>query len=260
MSIQDPKSDPQTKSKTISADSLTNSVNNRVTNNDEDRLDSIASSLLPFPPVSDDVMETEIESSNDIASDFINSLSPTEVRHVRLPETDKSRIKKRKKQEIDKTLPAVNDCGVTSGGEGLRSGKPLSSGSLGCGSGIDLGSLMDTNRYDRISQGPFDMIIQTPECSTSSIDPIAIGRLLYSISKKEIIEIKKTGFSRISIQLKSREAANNLISNPILRAKNTMSSFLCLGLLGRALSVMFPSISPTRTFVEGLTAAWLSPR
>ncbi|KMQ89364.1 hypothetical protein RF55_11020 [Lasius niger] len=35
----------------------------------------------------------------------------------------------------------------------------------------------------------------------------------------DIVEIRKIGYSKINVQLKSREAANNLVTNPILKAK-----------------------------------------
>lgn len=81
---------------------------------------------------------------------------------------------------------------------------------------LDFSFLSEINKYDR--RGPFDVTIQSPDDSSSSIDPINIGRLLYSISKKDIVEIRKIGYS-INVQLKSREAANNLVTNPILKAK-----------------------------------------
>lgn len=75
------------------------------------------------------------------------------------------------------------------------------------------------NSYDKHCQDPYGVIIQyeTNISSSSSIDPLNIGRLLSSTIKKDILEIKKTGYSKITVQLKFREAANNLINNPILK-------------------------------------------
>ncbi|KAL6420986.1 hypothetical protein ACFW04_014032 [Cataglyphis niger] len=47
-----------------------------------------------------------------------------------------------------------------------------------------------------------------------------MGRLLSSTLKKDIIEIKKLAFSKISVLFNSRKTANNLINNPILKSKN----------------------------------------
>ncbi|XP_029678409.1 uncharacterized protein LOC115244683 [Formica exsecta] len=220
MSIQDPTRDPAFKTNLLTTDALTVTVNSILTNNDEDKLDLIASSLPPFPPESDDVMEAEmkIEPNNNILPVLRDILPIGEDCGIQPLETAKPKTKKRKKLEKEKAPLFTNDGNETSGGDGLRQGKPSPSDPLFNKDGLDLSSLMDANRYDRTSQDPYDVIIQTPEGSPSSIDPIAVGRFLYSISKKDIVDIKKTGFSKISIQLKSREAANNLISNPILKA------------------------------------------
>jgi len=71
------------------------------------------------------------------------------------------------------------------------------------------------------SLGPFDVIVQKDKENnhSSPIDPLAVGRLLYTTNKNDILEIKKVGFSKINIRLKSREAANGLISNCILKEK-----------------------------------------
>lgn len=104
-------------------------------------------------------METEIESINDIAFILKDTFSPSEVRDAQPVETNKPKNKKRKKWKKDKALPATNDGNWTSGEDGLHPGKPLSSGSLGNKNWLDFMSLTDTNRYDRTSQGPFDVII-----------------------------------------------------------------------------------------------------
>ncbi|KMQ85097.1 phosphopentomutase [Lasius niger] len=53
---------------------------------------------------------------------------------------------------------------------------------------------LESNRYDNISRGPFDVVIQT-EHSSTSIDPICVSRLLYSIFKKGIVKTRKIGYS-----------------------------------------------------------------
>lgn len=48
---------------------------------------------------------------------------------------------------------------------------------------------------------------------------MTIGRLLSSSFRKDIIEIKKSGHSRVSVHFKNYDTANNLINNPILKLK-----------------------------------------
>ncbi|XP_070169699.1 uncharacterized protein [Polyergus mexicanus] len=78
------------------------------------------------------------------------------------------------------------------------------------------------NRYTKSCQGPFEIVIMSTEAANTSIHPLTVGHLLSSTLKKDI-EIKKLGFSKISAQFKSREAANNLINNPILNANNLIA-------------------------------------
>ncbi|XP_070169673.1 uncharacterized protein [Polyergus mexicanus] len=79
------------------------------------------------------------------------------------------------------------------------------------------------NRYTKSCQGPFEIVITSTGAANTSIHPLTVGRLLSSTLKKDIAEIKKLGFSKISAQFKSREAANNLINNPILNANNLIA-------------------------------------
>jgi len=85
--------------------------------------------------------------------------------------------------------------------------------------------LLSTNAslYDNKSSGPFDIIIQKVNDKnipkSSSIDPLAIGRLLYFSNKNDILELKKIGYSKINIRFKTWEAANNLTLNQILKDK-----------------------------------------
>lgn len=80
-----------------------------------------------------------------------------------------------------------------------------------------------TNRYSKSSQGLFEIVITSTGTVNTSIHPLTVGRLLSSTLKKDIIEIKKLGFFKISAQFKSREAANNLINNPILNSNNLIA-------------------------------------
>jgi len=84
-------------------------------------------------------------------------------------------------------------------------------------------SLPLNNKYDKHCQGPFDVFIQPDSGGSSSIDPLFVGRLLSSTIRKDISEIKKVGYSKLLVQFNSREAANNLIHNPILKSKNLIA-------------------------------------
>lgn len=138
-------------------------------------------------------METEVEFSNNVttnipsASSVLKGSSPSsEACDIPRFKANKTKISNKRKKIERNILPSsVSNRNETSEDCPI-SGRPL------CGkSELDLLIFSDTNRYDRTLQGPFDVIIQSPENSTSLIDPIAIGRLLFSISKKEIVEIKK---------------------------------------------------------------------
>ncbi|CAL1689688.1 unnamed protein product [Lasius platythorax] len=130
---------------------------------------------------------------------------------------DVVRTKNSKHKIIEKKISSASTEAGNELSEGNRpeSGRP-SSRPLDGSNVFDF--LLESNRYDRTSRGPFDVVIQA-ENSSSSIDPISVGRLLYSISKKDIVEIRKISFSKINFQLKSREAANNLIYHSILKTK-----------------------------------------
>lgn len=80
-------------------------------------------------------------------------------------------------------------------------------------------SLSTNNRYDVTTRGPYYVIIQSSNELPTSVDPIVVGRLLYTGHNKEIVKLRKVGFSKISIQFKSRDAANSLVSNPVLKEK-----------------------------------------
>lgn len=98
---------------------------------------------------------------------------------------------------------------------------------------------MTSNRYSDQCQGPFDVFIQPVNKDSPSLHPTTVGRILSS-NKQDIVEIKKVGFSKITVQLKSRQAANNLIGNPILKSKNLFAPlYLPFGFKDKALFVAF---------------------
>ncbi|KMQ84221.1 hypothetical protein RF55_18156, partial [Lasius niger] len=80
--------------------------------------------------------------------------------------------------------------------------------------------------------GPFDVFVQSNSKESTSLYLITVGRCLSASTKQDIIEIKKLGYSKVLIQMKTREAANKLINNPILKAK--------------ALTVYIPTFRTTR--------------
>ncbi|XP_050456631.1 uncharacterized protein LOC126854203 [Cataglyphis hispanica] len=61
--------------------------------------------------------------------------------------------------------------------------------------------------------GPFDVHIQRLSNSNSSLHPIHVGRIVCELNIKEILEIKKVRYSKVSIYFKTREAANILVEN-----------------------------------------------
>lgn len=71
------------------------------------------------------------------------------------------------------------------------------------------------NKYDNKFQGPFEIFIQT--ISSTPIDLIAVGRIISPLYRNDIIEIKKSGYSRITVHFKTRRAANDIISNSVLK-------------------------------------------
>ncbi|CAL1687612.1 unnamed protein product [Lasius platythorax] len=197
---------------------------------DEDRLDLIASSFSPFPLNPNDEVDMDVESAS--IDDAVSDSQPSSIaidgssvpgetcntRSLLAPDTHTSsnRRNKRKKTETSNP-PLVSTGSVVGEGDGIVSGKHAN---ISVNNNVsDLSSLNDNNKYDRTSQGPYDVIVQSGEGSSSSIDPIAVGRFLYSISKKDIVEIRKVGYSRINVQFRSRDAANGLITNSVLKDK-----------------------------------------
>lgn len=162
-------------------------------------IDKVTSDLTPFSVFKTSSLLTTGESIDNSRLDVV-------------------RTKNSKHKIIEKKISSASTEAGNELSEGNRpeSGRP-SSRPLDGSNVFDF--LLESNRYDRTSRGPFDVVIQA-ENSSSSIDPISVGRLLYSISKKDIVEIRKISFSKINFQLKSREAANNLIYHSILKTKN----------------------------------------
>lgn len=53
----------------------------------------------------------------------------------------------------------------------------------------DLSSLNDNNKYDRTSQGPYDVVVQSGESSSSSIDPIILAAFYTPFLKKILLKL-----------------------------------------------------------------------
>jgi len=76
------------------------------------------------------------------------------------------------------------------------------------------------NKYARSNQGLFYVYIQSTATLPSPIHPLSIGRSLVKLYNNEIKEIKKLGFSKVSIKFKFKEAANQLITLQPLKEQN----------------------------------------
>ncbi|XP_067213037.1 uncharacterized protein [Linepithema humile] len=81
------------------------------------------------------------------------------------------------------------------------------------------------NRYAHTNQGPFYVYIQSSSSPPSPIHPLYIGRTLTKWGKNDFTEVKKLGFSKISVKLKTKEAANLLISQQPFKDRS-MSCFI----------------------------------
>ncbi|KAL6421050.1 hypothetical protein ACFW04_013574 [Cataglyphis niger] len=78
------------------------------------------------------------------------------------------------------------------------------------GSSISLTDNIRNNRYSNSNAGTFDIHIQRRSNSNSSLHPY-VGRIICELNIKEILEIKKIGYSKVSIFFKTKEAANILL-------------------------------------------------
>lgn len=83
------------------------------------------------------------------------------------------------------------------------------------------------NRYSENNHGPFDIHIQRISNPSAPLHPITIGRLINRLDIEGIIEIKKVGFSKVSIYLQSGQAANSLVDDPRLK-ENDLVAFIPL--------------------------------
>lgn len=245
MSIQDPINIP-TKNSFIALhdkDSITLQSAPKIAEpTDEDRLNSIALSLPPFSPSPDSAMEivteTNSNASMSIPQPIIDQMDyvipvtgpSVDVDFHDCPSDKESNIikNKNKRKKDQSSASSVSKRQVLGEGDSrLLQGKTesVSFSADGGAASIVARGLLSTNAslYDNKSPGPFDVIIQKVNDKnspgSSSIDPLAIGRLLYFSNKNDILELKKIGYSKINIRFKTWEAANNLTLNQILNDK-----------------------------------------
>ncbi|KMQ82285.1 hypothetical protein RF55_23522 [Lasius niger] len=78
------------------------------------------------------------------------------------------------------------------------------------------------NRYSKLNQSPFDVNIQRISNSRAPLHPITIDRIIQHIFKN-ILKFKKIGFSKVSIFLITREAANQLVNDQRLQKKDLVA-------------------------------------
>lgn len=79
------------------------------------------------------------------------------------------------------------------------------------------------NRYTSDNHGPYDVHIQKYSDPNSSLYPVTVGRIMASLNIKNILEVKKVGYSKVSIFLKTFDAVNKLVNNPMLAQKDLIA-------------------------------------
>ncbi|KMQ91377.1 nucleic-acid-binding protein from mobile element jockey-like isoform x2 protein [Lasius niger] len=79
------------------------------------------------------------------------------------------------------------------------------------------------NRYSSHNQGPFDVHVQRISDPRAPLHPITVGRIIYGLNNEDILEIKKIGFSKVSIFLKTKETTNQLVSDQRLQKKDLIA-------------------------------------
>lgn len=90
----------------------------------------------------------------------------------------------------------------------LPSHSPTTRGSI-----ISISEEILKNRYTNHNQGPFDVHVQRISDPRTPLHPIIVGRIIYSLNNEDILKIKKIGFSKVSVFLKTRDAANHLVND-----------------------------------------------
>jgi len=75
-------------------------------------------------------------------------------------------------------------------------------------------SIVSSIKYNNNDRPPFIIQVQpVDDADVTSFHPLHISRILSQISPRDIVEIRKTGRSRVIAEMRNREAANRLIAN-----------------------------------------------
>lgn len=97
---------------------------------------------------------------------------------------------------------------------------PSISGSL-----ITINDSILKNRYSDSNHGPFDIHVQRISNPSAPLHPITIGRLFNKLKIEGIIEIKKAGYSKVSVFLQTGKFANSLTEDSRLY-ENDLVAFI----------------------------------
>jgi len=75
-------------------------------------------------------------------------------------------------------------------------------------------SIVSSIKYNNNDRPPFIIQVQpVDDADVASFHPLHISRIFSQISPRDIVEIRKTGRSRVIAEMRNREAANRLIAN-----------------------------------------------
>ncbi|XP_029680875.1 uncharacterized protein LOC115246299 [Formica exsecta] len=88
------------------------------------------------------------------------------------------------------------------------------------GSVITLTDNIRNNRYSDGNAGPFDVHVQRKSDPGAPLHPISVGRIICGLNIQDILEIKRIGLSKVLVFFKSGSAANSLVQDQRLAAKN----------------------------------------
>lgn len=81
---------------------------------------------------------------------------------------------------------------------------------------------LSNNRYSHTNQGPFYLYVQSISHPPSPIHPLTVGKILNKMYKKDILEIKKLGFSKISVKFNNKLTPNSIALQQPLKDKNML--------------------------------------
>lgn len=130
--------------------------------------------------------------------------------------TSRSRVLGKRPNDIEPS-PAFNKSPRSSTENSTVSHHNSTSGSI-----TTLTDIIRNNRYSENNAGPFDVHVQRLSGlnAKSQLHPTFVGRVVCELNLEDILEIKKVGFSKVSVFFKSRDAANALVDDKRLAAKD----------------------------------------